>query len=147
MYRLNEQEIFYDTTDGQAIIINSLNGCYYSMDVPSSSVFECLISGCPDGAITEALAGMPGCPEDIKCRLSTFIDQLMAESILLRREGVEKAICKCGLALDKIGPEFNFCFEKFTDMQDLLLSDPIHDASPEVGWPVMKPDEKKSGER
>ncbi len=62
MYEMNKQEIFYDNADGQGIIINSLNGCYYSLNLISTGVFELLCAGYSPEAIAEALLGLKGCP-------------------------------------------------------------------------------------
>lgn len=140
MYEMNKQEIFYDNADGQGIIINSLNGCYYSLNLVSTAVFELLCAGHSPEAIAEALLALKGCPENIGQETEAFARSLLEERILIPSALAPEEEIKLPAEVFQEG--FKLSFTKFDDMQDLLLSDPVHEASPEMGWPNLR-DEKE----
>lgn len=137
MYKLNEQEIFYDVAEGQAIIINSLNGCYYSLNMISSKVFEDIINGYSIEQIANALENCSAKNIDLK----SFIDQLLDEKIIIpdKNEYIKEDV---KYTKDMFLDGVQLSLIKFDDMQDLLLSDPVHDADPNIGWPKIKEENK-----
>lgn len=136
MYKLNEQEIFYDVAEGQAIIINSLNGCYYSLNMLSSKVFEDIIAGYSAADIEKALKEISGRDFNV----SAFVEKLVSENIILESDEENSDELKYNNEIFADG--YNLELTKFDDMQDLLLSDPVHDADPNVGWPKIKGEEE-----
>lgn len=44
-YKINEEEVFSDITDGIAVIINSGTGIYYGMNAFSTNIYENIING------------------------------------------------------------------------------------------------------
>lgn len=132
MYKLNEQEIFYDVAEGQAIIINSLNGCYYSLNAISSKVFEDIIAGYSKESIEAALLEAAG----REIAIGNFIDSLVSENIILVTDDKNDGTLIYGK--DIFADGYSLDLAKFDDMQDLLLSDPVHDADPNIGWPKIK---------
>lgn len=140
MYEMNKQEIFYDNADGQGIIINSLNGCYYSLNLISTAVFEFLCAGNSPQTIAEALLVHKGCPENIRQEIETFARNLLEEEILTCSSLAPAGEIEMSAEVFQDG--FKLSFTRFDDMQDLLLSDPVHEASPETGWPNL-PEKKE----
>ena len=45
MYKLNEEKMFYDYADGQAVVINYKTGMYYGMGLLASAVLDRIIAG------------------------------------------------------------------------------------------------------
>ena len=45
------------------------------------------------------------------------------------------------IALVRAG-EIRLTIESFEDMKDLILSDPIHDADDQIGWPTLRQTDK-----
>lgn len=136
MYKLNEQEIFYDVAEGQAIIINLLNGCYYSLNMLSSKVFEDIIAGYSAADIENALKEI----SERDFNISAFVEKLVSENIILESDEENSGELKYNKEIFADG--YNLELTKFDDMQDLLLSDPVHDADPNVGWPKIKGEEE-----
>lgn len=140
MYTMNKHEIFYDNADGQGIIINSLNGSYYALNHLSATVFELLCNGHEPQTIAEELLKIKDCPESLFADIAAFAEALYEEKILLSSATAPRE--KINLPEAGFFDNFKISFEKFDDMQDLLLSDPVHEASPETGWPNL-PSEKE----
>lgn len=136
MYSLNEQKMFYDIADNQAIIINSSTGVYYALNPLASMVFDHLAKGAAHGSIMTALARIPGMPEDMEERLRDFIDRLIREEILIPGETAFAG--EVALAPGLVEAGFVLEMDAFDEAQDILLADPVHDVDLGQGWPFLK---------
>lgn len=136
MYRINEEKMYYDMADNQAIVINFVTGMYYGSNLLGSVVLDRLQAGASVDAVLTALGALPGCPADIAEQLSVFIDQLKKMEILVSGPAATAG----GEPIDPsaLGDGFCFTLDEFAEAQDLLLADPIHDVDVAQGWPVLK---------
>ena len=129
--------MFADITEGMAIVINSLSGVYYGMNGFGTSLFENLLSGSSDGEILAAVRAIPGAPAGFEASFEAFLGTLTAFEILTPvpsgepRPAVVDAVAA---AADGFVPE---CKE-FSDVQELLFADPIHEVPEEEGWKPEK---------
>ena len=136
MYQLNAEKMFFDMADGQAVVINFLSGIYYGSTALGSVVLERLVNGNAPEKIAEAVKALPGCPEDFDAQLSAFIAKLREKEILLDGEtspGGGETIGDAALA-----DGFALTLDEFSEVQDLILADPVHDVDVEQGWPIFK---------
>ena len=143
MYKLNEEKMFFDITDGQAVVINFVSGMYYGTTALGSVILERLLKGYAPEEVAGAVKALPGCPEDFDARLGAFITQLRDKEILVDGEtqpgGGEEI---GGMAL---ADGFELPLDEFSEVQDLILADPVHDVDVEQGWPIFK-EESGSGQ-
>ena len=51
MYKLNDEKMFFDIADGQAVVINFTNGMYYGTSTLGSAILENLVKGASLGLI------------------------------------------------------------------------------------------------
>lgn len=139
MYQLNEEKMFYDMADGQAVVINFVTGMYYGTSTLGSEVLDRLIRGNAPERIKKAVKSLPGCPEDIDSQMDEFIQQLLEKEILLPGgetvSGGDEVIGEGALE-----DGFLLKLDEFSEIQDLILADPVHDVDVEQGWPVFKED-------
>jgi len=136
MYKLNEEKMFFDVTENQAIVIDFTSGIYYGTSSLGSVVLERLLKGNAPEAILRALRGLEGCPETMEAELAAFIEKLKASEILIpgeTQEGGGETVSPEALA-----DGFGLTVDAFTEVQDLILADPIHEVDVEQEWPVMK---------
>lgn len=137
MYKLNEEKMFYDIADGQAVVINFVTGMYYGTSMLGSAVLDRLVRGNAPERIQDAVKALPGCPEDFGSQMKEFIRQLLEKEILLpggeTMPGGDEAIGEGALE-----DGFLLNLDEFSEIQDLILADPIHDVDVEQGWPVFK---------
>ena len=136
MYKLNEEKMFYDMADGQAVVINFVTGMYYGTTTLGSAVLDRLVKGNSPEQIKNAVKALPDCPEDIDRQMDGFIQQLLEKEILLTGEtvsGGEEPIDSSALE-----DGFILNLEEFAEVQDLILADPVHDVDVEEGWPIFK---------
>lgn len=133
MYRLNEDKMFYDAEEGQAVIINFTTGMYYTTTSLGSVILERLLNGNDPDEIAKAVKGLPGCPNDFGTQLNAFIEELGAKEILVVGEAVpggNEPIPDGALA-----DGFELKLEEFSEVQDLILADPVHDLNDEDANP------------
>jgi hypothetical protein len=136
-FQINDIQVVHETFDDEILAINLDTGTYYSMAGLSAQVWRWVIAGSPLGAIGRALSKACGVsPELIAVQLEDFVQKLEQDRLILPSDApaAEEAPMfstphgKVAVAL---------AFDVYTDMQDLLLLDPIHDVD-EAGWPLAK---------
>ena len=131
-YKLNENKMFADITDGIAIIINSETGIYYGMNAFGTQVYQNLANGVSTDKILEKIKSY-GVNEE---NYNAFIKEMVEKEILLSTSdnGAEVNLD------EKIAKEDNFIIElkEYNDAQELLLADPIHEVKEEEGWSPEK---------
>lgn len=139
MLKLNEEKMFYDIEDGQAVVINFQSGTYYGSSELGSEIIDRIINGCCPGQILKAIKALPGCPEDMDAKMDAFIKDLLEAEVLVEVDG---DACGGDEPLDAalVAEGFDLPVEAFEEIQDLLLADPVHEVEPEMGWPVLKED-------
>lgn len=128
VYKLNENKMFADITDGIAIIINSETGIYYGMNAFGTQVYENLANGVSTDKILSKIKEF-GADEE---NFNGFINAMLEKEILM--PGVETG---SEVNLDEAIAKEDNCeliLKEYNDAQELLLADPIHEVKEEEGW-------------
>lgn len=136
MYRLNEEKMFFDIADNQAIVIDFTSGIYYGTSTLGSVVLERLVKGNAPERILSALQKLSGCPDTIETELTAFIGKLKEFEILI--SGEEKAGGDEPIDGEALTDGFELAVDAFSEVQELILADPVHEVDVEQGWPVLK---------
>lgn len=134
MYKLNEEKMFYDMAEGQAIVINFTTGMYYGTSSLGSAVLDSLLAGAVMEDILKAIQALPGCPADMEAQLNTFISQLLEKEIIVPADSTGAA---CAIDASSLADGFKLTVDEFAEVQDLILADPVHDVDVEQGWPIL----------
>ena len=138
MYIFNEEKVFADFADDQYIVLNHVNGEYYSFDKASSIVLKALTEGCSAENLAQAFCKRYG-GEGSKASesINSFVERLTKLGIILPdgNKGGNAEQYVAAIDSEKM-PELS-C-EVFTDVADLLTVDPIHEVDEEAGWPHKK---------
>jgi hypothetical protein len=124
-------KVAHEIIDGEAVVIHLETGHYYSLTGLASQLWQWFAAGASRGQILEALDPLTG---EQAGSVDQFISSLVAEGILEPGAGAVES----GPLAKYAGPFETPAFAKFNDMQNLLLSDPIHDVD-ETGWPHLDP--------
>ena len=135
-YHLNATNVVFDVIDGEVLAIRSDTGAYYSMRGVAATAWCALLSGCPLEQLSAQLAEHHGIdPATAGEELSRFAADLQRESLLLPLEAAAPHQDAPQLPAETLGQPWETpVFEVYTDMQDLLLFDPIHEVD-NSGWP------------
>lgn len=137
-FRVNMPDVVHEVIDGEAVIVNLSNGVYYSVDRSGADVWALIETRMPVPVIVETLAARyTGSREDIATGVAQFLAQLREERLIVPdEEGAEAgaSLGAPGAAPDGYRPRFEIpVLQRYTDMEDLLLLDPIHDVD-DQGW-------------
>lgn len=145
-FKINSPAVINDTIEGESVIINLQTGFYYSLDNIGSAIWNGLIK---QYSIEEIINTFIACFNEDKEKVINGINELIKE---LKKENLIEALSeeqqkkiRPDKALDieeSVLSDSSFTkpvFNKFGDMQDLLLLDPIHEVD-EAGWPYSIPE-------
>ena len=139
-YRVNTPRVVHETIDDEVVIIDLDTGSYYSLDGVGAVIWNRLDQNATPAQIAGWLAEQygAGAPQ-IESAVDTLTAELQAEALILPVEGQPMAAgafpANGVLALpDTFATPI---LHKHTDMQDLLLLDPIHEVD-DSGWPAIK---------
>lgn len=144
--RINAPKIVHETIDGETVILNLDNGNYYSLMGVGAQIWGFIENGAPPHDIIENLkCHYESSGTDMHEAVDRFLSDLSDEGLTVPDRADTSADLQS--AAKKVAHGANGekeCFtipvlNKYSDMQDLLLLDPIHDVDEEAGWPTNKP--------
>ncbi len=144
-FTLTSQNIIHETIDDEVVIVDLEKGFYYSLRGTAAQIWMEIIAGVPEGDIIRILSDQYKTDlAKIEAPVKGFIHQLVEENIINPASPQD-----IGNKPDQNEPHLIYTseqgefsppiIEKFTDMSELLLLDPIHEVD-ETGWPNMAPD-------
>lgn len=141
-FRINSPKVVRETIDGEVVIVNLDNGHYYSLVSAGADIWDGIERGISrDNLIEEMTQQYDGSREALECALESFIEELEQEElIVLEQTDALTRINSSGeqpnISKEKVSFEPPV-LQKYTDMEELLILDPIHDVD-ETGWPRAK---------
>jgi len=134
-FRLQEPDVVIEAFPDETIAVHLGTGRYYSIDLAGADVLELVASGWDEEAIAARLvAHYDADPSEVAVAVTGFVDRLLDEGLIApapgrRPEGDPSAPVRGSGSF--AAPDLAV----YSDMEDLLLLDPIHDVD-ETGWPV-----------
>jgi Coenzyme PQQ synthesis protein D (PqqD) len=140
-FRVNPIHVAHEIFEGgEVLAINLETGTYYSLPGISGQIWMWLVKGASLKDIRQALVELyEGERELIENEAERFIDTLKAENLISSDEvsAISTPILPSKNQADQ-KPFVIPTMEKYSDLQELLLLDPIHETDA-AGWPVRKP--------
>lgn len=132
-YAINSPQVISEVASGEAVIINLETGSYYNLGVEAAKIWLPLMDGVAIDALKSKIEPQTQCSKaDAENKIDVFIAQLLAEGLIKETEQSAAQLPE-NISVDVERLEL----ETYTDMQDLLGLDPIHEVSAEAGWPVQ----------
>jgi len=129
VFRPSGAEIIFRDFGEELVVANLNSGLFYSLVGSAGTIWTALVNGFTGRQIAAAFQTEEA--ETIAKEVEAFIVVLMAEELL---SAAPSAVAATSLPLlDSFSKP---TFERFDDLQGLLLLDPIHEVS-EAGWPVV----------
>ena len=137
-YRIAQPEVLHELLDGEVVLIHFGRGIYFGLSGSGTLMFKSLVEGASE---SELIAFVMSRTDADTATATTAVTRLLGE--LLEHELIQTYVD--GDANRRPEPEYQGekCpfeaprLEAFTDLQDLLAADPIHDVKP-AGWPHLK---------
>lgn len=133
-YSVDPGRVIAETIDGETILIDLVSGAYYSLRGTAVTIWHLAAAGVPADGVVDALAQRYAVAAgEARTAVEPLLEQLVGEGLL---EPGATGAAAVGTLDAQTGPgAFEPpVLEKFTDMQDFLLVDPIHEVDA-AGWP------------
>jgi hypothetical protein len=145
MFTVNSTNIIHETIDDEVVIVDLEKGFYYSLRHTAAQIWQNIITGFSEADIISNLSKQYDIDQaQIEDPIKKLIHQLEVENIIVRipSDSISDKPDKIEFnSIKATGEKFsNPVIEKFTDMSELLLLDPIHEVD-ETGWPNMAPNQ------
>jgi hypothetical protein len=138
-FNIKKPDVVHETIDGETVIVNLENGVYYSLRNSGVDIWNLIEAGANFEELTAEIGKRYlGAPAEIQKAIRELLITLQKEGLLQvsstrRTESLIPPAPMAAARHKKIKFE-NPILEKYSDMQELLLLDPIHEVD-EDGWP------------
>ena len=129
--------LMHETIEGETIMINCETGNYYSLNSVGSAIWRAIEANAAPDQIVRFIVGRYEAPlDEIRAAVSDFLTELEREELVVPGRAAGEPRLEL-LAVDPTvaSPFRRPSLEKHTDMQDLILLDPVHEVDPQRGWP------------
>lgn len=145
--QVNEPHIVHETIDGETILMDLRSGNYFSIEKSGAVIWEILIQTANVDALIQKAGELsnPGKSAQVTSDIQNFVEKLLSEDLIRESERhealeiTEEMLISLKTAVTAMEAlEVN----KYSDMQEMLLLDPIHDVD-EKGWPEPKKNNDK----
>lgn len=138
-FEVNSPNVVSELMDGEVVIVNLEVGAYFSFDGAGAEIWRCLELGMSLRETAEWLANEYN-EESMPPGIVNEVAGQMLEEALIRPVEGTKTFTEPPHGSDQ-RPFVNPTLHKYTDMEELLQLDPIHDVD-DMGWPTAKPNAK-----
>lgn len=133
IFRINKPKVVYEIFADEVVVVNLESGNYYSLNQVAAGIWQLIEQ---DASLAEIVAYFgPG--KEVNNSIARFIAELHKEELIMPNEQAPSVASP-----DRPAPPGKMVFaaptmQKYIDMQELLLLDPIHDVDA-AGWPSVK---------
>ena len=129
------EKVVAEQFDNEIVIVNLDSGAYFSLRESAATAWLALTNQVPPNEVAERLAGAAGADIGVvRGDVERFVQTLLENGLIERTDHVAQG----WNGLPKAAAAYAApVIEKYTDMEDLLLLDPVHDVD-ETGWPKKK---------
>ena len=145
-YVIRGHQVTHERLDDEVIAIDLERGTYYGMVGPAADVWSSIVDGLGTAQMCQVLAERYGTDLGlVQPDVESFVQQLVGEGLIIPRPsstesqhgapsgGAMAALPDLVAPVRWTKPEL----ERYDDMADLVLLDPIHDVD-EGGWPKLR---------
>lgn len=143
-FKINAPNVISETFDDEVIILNFDSGNYYSLDLMGAEIWGLIEKGASAERVIEEISSRyHGTLDDIENAVKALIFELKEKELIVPGEArgpetIPGADARPYGPGDTARPAFKApVIREYTDMQELLLLDPIHEVD-EAGWPFTK---------
>ena len=137
IFNIKRPDVVHETIDDETVIVNLESGNYYSLRYTGVDVWNFIDGGASYEEISNSLSSKYAADkEEIKKAVRDLLMMFQKEGLVQTSSEKETASTASppapsgGTLVEFKAP----LFEKYTDMQQVLLLDPVHEVT-EEGWP------------
>jgi len=137
-FSIRNQQVINETLDNETIIINLETGVYYSLNPMGTLIWKAINAKLSFGLICNQLKGKYPEAVEIEGIVEKYITFLELEQLVKKIDFCETNLQEFEVILQsELSSYVPPAIEKYEDMQEMLLADPIHEVE-EDGWPKLK---------
>ena len=136
-YRIKPGDVVHEEVDGELIAIDLTGGSYYSLSGSAPAIWTLLLGGASQAQICEAIeASYDAEPQAVAEEVDGLLGKLLESELIAVDEGRNGDAAASLPEEPSVREPFQpAVFERYTDMTDYFLLDPIHEVDPAAGWP------------
>ncbi|RLD21649.1 MAG: hypothetical protein DRI69_03500 [Bacteroidetes bacterium] len=139
----NKPDIVSEKFEDEYILVSLVNGNYYSLRGTAAGLWTHIEGNCNAQALMNAYVKHFDLTSEQAKALEDFLHELIDQNLVKTDTAKNPEVAAIEV---QAGGEFEIpVVEAYSDMQDLLLLDPIHDVDEKTGWPAQ-PDAEESKE-
>jgi hypothetical protein len=135
-YRVNSPQVISETVGGETIIVNLASGHYFSLQGSAVDVWQGIERGESPETIVLQLEQRYEAPDgEISAAVENLLEDFVSAELLVSE--ANGAAASPATVTQQVGERAPFVapsFSTFTDMQDIILLDPVHEVDTR-GWP------------
>jgi hypothetical protein len=136
-YRVLKPEVVADVIDGEAVIMNLKTGQYFSSEGTGSDCWDALAAGLSMAQLVDQLIdNYETDRKTVESAVAEFVQDLVSHMLIAPSDAPPPPVTVKPPSSPR-SPFHAPVLNVFSDMQDLLLLDPIHDVDA-AGWPMPK---------
>ena len=137
-HRVAAPKVIHETLDQETVVVNLDTGAYYSLDPVGCMIWQAFAAGATAEEAASWICGQfDGDPATVLDECRRLAGEFLAEGLMVPSSGPPLP-----LPTPETGNRSPFSIPhltRYTDMQDLLLLDPVHEVDLAAGWPMAKP--------
>lgn len=136
-FAVNTPNIVCEIFDNEVVAVNLDIGIYYSIAGWSSKIWQMMQYGYSIEEMNQILLDSCDDASNVNESLTKFIQNLLDKNLIISSINITRNY-SFNPQFEKVEKLPELQIEEFSDMQDILLLDPVHDVD-ESGWPSAKP--------
>jgi hypothetical protein len=138
VYSVNQPNVVAEVFEGEVVVVDLVSGRYFSLLGTGALIWDLLSRGHRVGDIAEQLVRSHAeGGVDIPAAVGDFIESLVAADLIVQADPSSAVQMDEVVVLTDKAPFASPTLETFSDLQDILLLDPIHEVDA-AGWPVAQ---------
>jgi hypothetical protein len=140
-YKVNKPQLILEDFGDETVIVHVESGFYYSVSGSGSRILELIEAGYSDADLATILRDEHGQHAGADAEIRAFVSQLVLEGIITERprdDGASSPVHAPATASPDKSAWLPPVLERFDEVRDLLLIDPVHQVDENYGWPRQK---------
>lgn len=135
-YSIAHADIAHQRVEDEVIVVNLQTGAYFSIREVAADAWDLLVGGIDLDAAAELIAGRYAVTaQQVAADLEPFVASLLEDGLIAEANAGSDGT----VSLPPVAAGVPYAvptLDKYDDMEELLLLDPIHEVD-EAGWPVV----------
>ena len=140
-FTISNPPVVHESFGDEAVIVNLNTGAYYSLDKSGLAIWNLISQGASIGEIVDHMSNRYAAQRaEILASVGELISSLQGEQLIHSEADAGRRANNPVESNSNSGEKIPFeppLLNKFTDVEDLLILDPIHDVDA-AGWPQKR---------